>query len=220
MGRCCRSARTSGSQRAQNKLLVLARGNFLHVSDPSDSYLGMFSIYGCQPKSVLMLLAIEREFFKNELLNCGEGDVLFCSRIAVSKQIPKQPCANYCFFFQQLLTVTINTTAAEVTTLHLPLAKKTHSASLFCSWQINYKHCDEQGVWFCFFFFQDCSLTLSRYCDVNLTLHFAWITLQPNNQQLPSGVGALQWGTSCPRTKYPPPSSLPLSSLGETNTLS
>lgn len=153
MGRCCRSARASGSQRAQNKLLVLARGNFLHVSDPSDSYLGMFSIYGCQPKSVLMLLAIEREFFKNELLNCREGDVLFCSRIAVSKQIPKQPCANYCFFFQQLLTVTINTTAAEVTTLHLPLAKKTHSASLFCSWQINYKHCDEQGVWFCFFFF-------------------------------------------------------------------
>lgn len=220
MGRCCRSARASGSQRAQNKLLVLARGNFLHVSDPSDSYLCMFSIYGCQPKSVLMLLAIEREFFKNELLNCREGDVLFCSRIAVSKQIPKQPCANYCFFFQQLLTVTINTTAAEVTTLHLPLAKKIHSASLFCSWQINYKHCDEQGVWFCFFFFSGLFLNVVPLLWCELNPAFAWITLQPNNQQLPSGVGALQWRTSCPRTKYPPPSSLPLSSLGETNTLS
>lgn len=58
MGRYRGSVRASGSQQVQNKLLVLAGGNCLHVSDASNSYLGTFSMYSCQPKSLLMQLAI------------------------------------------------------------------------------------------------------------------------------------------------------------------
>lgn len=66
-GRNGGSACAPGSQQLQNKLLVLARGNFFHVSDPSNFYLGTLSAGGSVPAKIWAdTTAIEKKFCKNE----------------------------------------------------------------------------------------------------------------------------------------------------------
>lgn len=158
----------SGSQQVQNKLLGLAWGSFLHVSDPTNFYLGTLSTYGCQPKSVLMLLAIWKKSCKNEPLNCREWRFSVVALLFQNRH-PNIHVQTVLFLFQQLLIVTRKLSRKWQHFVFLLPRKKcwTSISCLVGTLTVNAFH--EQ--------FHYCPFIFFSYCIVGLNVLFLWSSL-------------------------------------------